>query len=322
MSNNEWQEGKPYRTEKISRKVAGRKLEIPICIPSYGRPDSAMFKILEKEPDLPMVFFIREEQKELYAGLKGKARIVTLKNVDNIGQTRAKIVKWAHKQGYENIFMFDDKVTAVNALAPRLSRNDNWSMSKFTTTMYQALQVWEYLIRKYKPCMSGGLHKGFSFSPGNINAEPEIAPGIWCAIQLNVDMLSENDINYRDSNIYGHEDNIMEIEVMQKRLKHICFKDIEFDNIPSSDKYTGGIQDTCPESETRLERVSRLSDLVEKFVGKGHPGIIFYTWKDGARYVRMNWKYWRKHYSEEPKLTKKQIDRFNVLKLSEVSKDE
>lgn len=57
----------------------------PICVPSYSRPNAPFLRYVD---DLPVVLFIRKEQKDLYKQYQDRCHIVQLENVEEIGQTR------------------------------------------------------------------------------------------------------------------------------------------------------------------------------------------------------------------------------------------
>lgn len=291
---------KIYRTLRWHEKLKDEPLKFPICVPTYNRPHFGIMNIIEKEPDLPIVLFIRKEQEDMYDYLQGKCKIVKLKGMENVGQTRDAICIWAQSKGIDDIFMFDDRVTEVNFLAPRKSRTGNLSLVKASKTMKEGLQIWEYLVSKYQPCVSGAAHKGYSWSPSYINAKPaRYSKECQIAIHISVKQLVDNGIRYRDCKECGSEDATLSFDVMCKKLEYIVFTDLEYNNIPSSNNNGGGIQAAeGREQETRIERFDRFNELLKKNVFKGHPGMSFRKAEGGVTYAKFNWKYWKEFYAQ------------------------
>ena len=284
-----------YRSCKVVSQLQDKPLKFPICVPTYGRPESAMTRLWEKYPELPVVFFVRVEQKALYQPLAKKgARIVYLKDVRCIGATRRAICNWAVEQGYANIFLFDDRVLRVSLLAPRLSRTGRVNMGtvpEFNTTP-DALRLWEYLIWKYKPIISGCAHSGYAWDPGNIGILPK-QYGVDCqiAIHLNVKQLAKVGIQYKDVEICGSEDAQINFDVLEAKLPYMVFGDLEYNSVPSQDG-KGGI--SAVENNTRIERFEVYCDrFINNICGLGHPGVRIRKDKTGVPYIRFNWKYWR-----------------------------
>lgn len=286
-----------YRTVKILNRYKDASVDIPICIPSYDRPDAAILKFVQTER-LPFILFIRKEQKALYKDWVGKCKIILLNNVHNIGQTRAAILQYCHRQGYSDIFMFDDKVNAVNFMEPHTTKTGNLTMckSKQCMSMRDALIVWQYYIRKYHPAISGCQHKGYSWDKKYIN-QPPLRNGMETkiAIHICIDQLFEHNITYRDTETVGSEDTTLLFESMSAGLNVLTFTDLEYDNVPSggSNKSVGV---STKEAENRKARFDRYNQLFFQNVlgGEQHPGVsLRQDRKLGVTYLRLIWKYWK-----------------------------
>lgn len=284
-----------YRSCKVAEKLRNRPLTFPICVPTYGRPESAMTKLWEKYPELPVVFFVRTEQKPMYASLAAKgARIVYLKKVKCSGSTRRAICNWARKHGHDNIFMFDDRVLRVSLLAPRVSRTGRTNMGtvpEYNTTP-DALRLWEYLVNKYKPDISGCAHSGFTFDISNMGAAPK-QYGVDCqiAIHLNVKTLYEHGIEYRDTGFCGSDDACINFEVLEAKMSYMTFPDLEYNSVPSVDGDGGS---SVVEGIDRIQRFTRYCSLfMTNICGENHPGVRIRKDRAGVPYIRFKWAYWR-----------------------------
>lgn len=288
-----------YRSYKACKHLKNRELELPICVPTYGRPESAMSQLWEKYPELPVIFFVRKEQKNLYQPLKNKgAEIVYLKNIDNegqLGQTRRAICNWALAKGYSDIFMFDDRTKRISVLVPRLSRTGRWNMGTIPElNVVDALRLWEYLIRLYKPDISGCAHSGFTFDISNAGLPPK-QYGVDCqvAIHLNVKSLKEHNISYKNTSICGSEDAQINFDILEAKLKYLIFSDLEYDSVASLDSNVGGM--AAIEKNTRQERFTEYCRrFYQNICGEGHPGVKIRVDKNSVPYIRFNWNYYRK----------------------------
>lgn len=292
-----------YRSIRVVKHFDGKPLEFPICVPTYGRPDNAMVKVWRADKRLPVIFFIRKEQKELYRPLKNEgAKIVLLTHSYCAGSTRREICEWGRNHGYKHIFMFDDRVTRVSMLAPKISRTGRLSLgtvSEYRST-YHGMLLWEYLIKKYDPIISGGAHSGFTFDPGNIGLAPKFF-GVDCqiAIHLNLEMLAEHGIAYRDTKDCGSDDAAINFDCLSRGLPYMVFSDLEYDCIPSGDGNTGG--QAATEGNTRAERFTEYCNRFMKNVcGENHPGVWIRKDKTGVPYIRFKWRYWKDQKGGEP----------------------
>lgn len=115
-----------YRAEKQAReyckKIKDQDL-YPICIPSYRRPDAILIKKLYNDyPELNVILFVRKENYQEYEKYSDKFKIVKLKNVSNIGETRAAIVKYCWDKEIDNIFMFDDDIHLLDFMQPSVTK--------------------------------------------------------------------------------------------------------------------------------------------------------------------------------------------------------
>lgn len=286
-----------YRSCRICKELQQTNLKLPICIPTYSRPVSALSELWKKYPELPCVFFVRIEQKQLYQLLRDTgAKIVYLRSTDNIGDTRRKICSWALKKGYDDIFMFDDRVRRISVLAPKQSKSGRynmWTVPQFNSPI-DALRLWEYLIKIYQPDIRGCPHSGYTFDISNAGIYPK-QYGVDCqiAIHLNVKNLAEHRIFYKDVAICGSEDAQINFDILEAKMRYMIFSDLEYDNVPSSDKLQGGI--AAVEQNSRKQRFTEYCDrFLKNIPGVDHPGIRIREDKHGIPYVRFNWNYYRK----------------------------
>lgn len=291
-----------YRTRKWEE--LSRDVEIwPICIPTYNRPNPKAVK--NALPGLPIVLFVRKEQKELYTLLKSQypgCKIVTLSNVHDLGETRAKIVKWASYHGHKNIFMLDDDITSVDYLYPgktsggsicmRGSRINNGEKSRLNPSGFR---VWQYIVENRldkNTAITTPIYRPDSWHLKNKNAKFRYNAGACMqCVHLNIDLLSRCNLNYGSNKEYGVEDLSLQFWAMEKGLKTCVITDLVY-NCPPINSEPGG----CEGANGIDDPEKRYSYYVKQFfknVCKGnHPGVGIKTSRSGFKSIKFNWKYW------------------------------
>lgn len=292
-----------YRTQKWAREARGTELW-PICIPSYNRPNP---KIIRKAlPGLPLVFFVRKEQKELYKPLEKEypgCKIVTISGVSNIGQTRRKIVKWAQHYGYDNIFMLDDDILSVDYLYPgetsgghTCMRSNRLNRGKVSSVTPSGFRVWQYIVENILAsdvAITSPIYRPDSWNMKNCNAQYRYNTGqcIQC-IHLNVGLLKQAGLNYKSSEIVGNEDLALQFHVLESGLKTCMITDVVYD-CPKINTGKGGCEGASGIQDPK-ERYQYYIDLFMKNVCKGdHPGVGLKVSRTGVNSIKLNWNYWR-----------------------------
>lgn len=298
-----------YRSQKLYEKMKDETFDIyPICVPSYNRADAAIFKALDTYPDLPLILFIRNtpEQKKLYRKYKERCRIVLLKDVVNIGQTRRAIVNWCVENRIPQIFMMDDDIDELDFLYPHETSNGNLCMRAARQNMNRSykgvnpftLRMWMWWIKKCNRkdlTITTPAYRPDSWHLKNKNAEVVYNRGacIQC-IHLNVRNLYKNGINYRDTEECGTEDYALQYDVMKAGLTTAVFRDLMY-GCPAVGSLEGGNEDACGHSPLQ-ERYIKFCDLFMKNVLKDDPpeGIkIKVTTRSQIPSIKFNWEYWK-----------------------------
>lgn len=273
----------------------------PICVPSYNR---SVPKILEcADTSLPLVFFVRREQLPEYKYIRKWFRVVPIDGVSNIGETRAKIVKWATKKGYSNIFMLDDDITQVDYLYPFTLESGNTCMrssglnrnagSKYLDPV--AFKIWMLWLNRLDPdvAMSSPLYRPDSWHMKNADADMVYNSGacIQC-IHLNIDLLNEHGIKYESSDKVGNEDYALQFRIMEEGLKTCVITDLVY-NCPPINSDPGGCEGASgiDDSNKRYEKYCKL--FRKNVSGKNHPGIAIKETRTGCKSIKFVWKYWR-----------------------------
>lgn len=273
----------------------------PICIPSYNRPKP---KILDSVyEDLPLVFFVRKEQIPQYRYLRKRFRVIPITGVSNIGQTRAKIVKWAHVKGYNNIFMLDDDISSVDYMYPDMTKGGNLCMraSRLNAGLPLkglnpiAFRMWQAYIDALDPetTITAPLYRPDSWHMKYANAAPQYNSGsvIQC-IHLNIENLYNANLQYESSDIVGNEDLALQFRVMEAGLKTAVITDLEYD-CPPINSHPGGCENASGYSDPSERYEKYCSLFFENVSGENHPGVGLKISRAGFKSIKLNWKYWR-----------------------------
>lgn len=85
-----------YRTEKFAAKFTENPIQLdPICVASYSRPNAVLLNELSKNNTFKgSLLFIRKEEYAAYERWSDFFKIIRLKNVDNVGDTRRLVVNY------------------------------------------------------------------------------------------------------------------------------------------------------------------------------------------------------------------------------------
>lgn len=272
----------------------------PILVPSYNRPDAKLLQRLLVEPELPIILCIRREQEQLYSRWKGKCAFLLLDNVHDIAETRAEIVRLVSPY-LKQAFMFDDDINELDYLIPSLTRNGVESMrtSKLNTgyvaRYIDILKMWLCLIKEADSdlTLSSLLYRPDSWHLKNKDAPMEYNNGacIQC-IWLNLENLSNANIQYKPHSMVGNEDYALQFDIMSAGLLTTIFKDLMY-GCPAVNSHPGGCENANGYSDAH-ERYRWYVSCAKNYY-REHPGIRYVTTKrTGIESVKFNWKYWRK----------------------------
>lgn len=299
-----------YRTEKFAAKFNNTPIRLdPICIASYARPDALLMNELSKNPMFKgSLLFVRKEEYAIYEKWSDFFKIVKLKNVDNVGDTRRLVVNYCTSHGMENIYLFDDDVNELQYLIPSRTPSGAECMRASYVVHHTkktvdpiALMIWQHIIEnrcKNDVVLSAPAYRPFSWAIKHKNAKLvyNAADCIQC-VRLNLRLLYDNNINYRSTKLIGPSDYALQFDCMTAGLKTLQIKDITYD-AQAMGAGTGG----CSASEYNVlfngDMDKVMEDRYRRFMtnvsGYDHPGIrTKVTRKTGRKSPAFNWKYWR-----------------------------
>lgn len=269
----------------------------PICVPSYNRPDASFLQYVD---NVPVILFIRKEQAVLYKQYKGRCRIVKIDGVEEIGQTRAKIVDWAAEHGYDNIFMLDDDILHLTFNQPAQTSSGKWAMKRYTTITNQAegiydekvFKMWMWLARRCDERLTisapGALSDWWNIRYKDSETVYNSGSCIQC-IHLNIKNMVEQGINYIDTREGGTEDYTLQYQVMTAGLYTAIFKDLAF-RAPAVGGPSGG-------NTTDQDLIDKYENFIRLFnenilQPEDEYRVSTKTAKSGIPSVKFDWPKW------------------------------
>ena len=260
---------------------------IPVFVPSYGRPKATF---LSRSPlyKFPLYVFVRKEQAEQYRWIKSRdnTRLVLLNNVTNIGQTRAAMIRYAMSRGIDKVFMIDDDVSrldisvwdddkqTVRASGTVLGRPEDWN---------KALQTWEHIWED--EALLGASYRPYSWSMKKEDIQKKPRAQLQQCVGVNVRLLKEFGLNYRDSREVGNEDLFLQLECIQHGLATTKTNLIQYD-CPSMGTGNGGCN--LSEDGTIQEKQIRRVKLFLEACNNSDLVVVKET-KSGVPSIKFNW---------------------------------
>lgn len=222
---------------------------IPVFVPSYKRPNAAFLR-RSLLYSFPMYVFIRKEEKQSYNWLKNRpyTKLVALKSVRNIGETRAVMVQYAKEKRIDKIFMIDDDVTRldlsiydekrkmVRASGTIKGHPEDWSL---------VLSEWERLWKE--EALFGASYRPFSWSMKEKDLMSNKRAQLQQAVGVNVKRLNSCGLNYQSNFLVGNEDLFLQLECYQNGLECVRTPKIQYD-CPSMGIGKGGCNNSEPGS--------------------------------------------------------------------------
>lgn len=292
----------------------------PICIPSYQRPDATLLYELAKDPNIPAILFIRKEELPKYKKWSRRFKIVLLKDVHNLGETRAAIMRYCYTHGIKKIFMLDDDVQKFGYLVQGETKKGEKKLMihPFAPEACQicrtSFKLWMYYISLCDNVgLSGIGFRPFSWPWGNTRKRWVYNDNIIGQIFfVDVALCFTQGVNFRSSDICFNEDTCFQFEVMRAGMNTISFREFTY-TVPSVGEL-GGCAEMYQLDPTKSRKKNKeicaqtcreKAHLLIDNVAKDHPGITLKTEKSsGRKYAGFIWDYWRKPYVPNAKVGK------------------
>lgn len=260
---------------------------VPVFVPSYKRPNATFLRRSMICFTRPLYVFVRKEELNDYKWVKKRpnTHLICLKNVHDIGETRAAMVRYAIKHKIPKIFMLDDDITSLafvtydkeKGFCTTSNRNVKWKEQNWEPVF----DCWE---RNWTDEVLFGLRYRryiFSFSPEELNKKERAS--LAACVGVNIKLLAKYKINYR-SNVYiGSEDLYLQFECVKAGLKTCVINSLCYD-CPAMFEGTGG----CTEKEFDSWRNNHAQLAWE--ASEHSPYLIIRKNTSGHTTIKLNWK--------------------------------
>jgi hypothetical protein len=261
---------------------------IPVFVCSYKRP-KAVFLKRSFDYKFPLYVFIRPEEYSDYEYLlqRPNTKLVALRNVTNLGETRRKAIRYAMKKRIPKVFMFDDDITRLD-----LTQWDNGKARASGTIkgcredMDMVLRVWESLWDD-DIVISGASYRPFAWGMKEHEIDQTKRGQTQQCVGVNVKYLYKHHLNYRSNDLIGSEDLALQFEVMKNGGKAVIMNQIQYD-CPAMGVGTGG----CCDGEDLITKQHRRIKAFQEYYGEDNRYIVS-TARSGVPSIKFNWKEWR-----------------------------
>lgn len=104
--------------------------DLPLLIPSYNRPNAPLPQLAKRvlDTDYPWHVFVRKSQAREYRDRVPRQNIVTMPDakVPDLGSTRNWMMRWALREGYDQVFDWDDDVFRVGRKLREGTRHESY----------------------------------------------------------------------------------------------------------------------------------------------------------------------------------------------------
>lgn len=262
-----------------------------IAVPSYKRPKAKIFRKLCNIP-LDKYVFVRQEDYEDYKSVahENGFKIVRLKKVSDIGDTRQAIVRYFNAKSINWVFMFDDDIRKIESLDFD-SDKERFNSARILyepeeppRIEFSALLNWFRLAQFYNISLSSPNHRNYDrYLHGYININGSVP--IQCVLVNVPDIMAAG--NYASLRLVGNEDYYITYKLLTKGYTIAKIGSIEYD-VPVVGSGQGGCN-ACEDSDLN----NRYETYVNTFLKNvcDDPEIIgVKTTSSGQKSIKFNWR--------------------------------
>lgn len=125
---------------------------LPLLIPSYNRPNAPLVGLAKKlmKDDYPWWVFVRKSQARDYraAGTPREHMVIMPDaKVPTLGDTRNWMMRWAAREGFTQVFDWDDDVFRIGRKLPEGTRHQSWKATGNDDPWFDGPGFWEEASR-------------------------------------------------------------------------------------------------------------------------------------------------------------------------------
>lgn len=121
---------------------------LPLLIPSYNRPNAPLPQLARRVmnvDDYPWFVFVRKSQYRDYREFVHQANLVAVPDakLDGVGRTRNYLLEWARREGYDQIFDWDDDIFRFGRKLEDGTRHESFKSRGNTDPWFDGPGYWE-----------------------------------------------------------------------------------------------------------------------------------------------------------------------------------
>lgn len=295
---------------------------ISIYVPTYNKDELPILKFLEDE-DIRLVFCIRHEEvnrryyKDLKKQYKDRIDFVDLGDgIDNLGETRKRIIDYCINNNVRYCFMFDDGLTSVEHTYDILS-NDG-SLIKDKSSLFDVLvEALTNLVKheaKFEECFCYTFNRrGNSFL--GVSEKDEYFTSFPLQAQIiNTEKCKKYNLNYEDMKICGLEDVAFFMDAVKRGLIFCSNQQIVIDGKLPNVVVKGGSHNE-KSIEDFIKKRDYQHQLLMKYVGNCYGIMLTKKYRESLgfklTYARVDLGYFRDvlvyHRKEDEDIIKNQF---------------
>lgn len=261
---------------------------IDIFVPTYGKADLPILQML-KDPLIRINLCIRSDcDKSIYDEVRKLDRVNFIElgyGINNLGQTRQRIVSYCLEHDIRYCAMFDDGLTDVKL-------ND---VSCISDAIYMAILRLKSFNEDYPTCCYCFSRKGDNFL--GVDKSDKCFSGLPLqAVVLDCQILSKYGVNYEDMDICGLEDVAFFMDAVKEGLVFIGFQDYYVVGKLPNVIVKGGSH-TDESIEQFIKRRDRDHKRLMDYVGPTYGIMLTKKWRESLgfslTYARIDFGYFR-----------------------------
>lgn len=261
---------------------------IPVFVPSYRRPKATLL-MKAVNYKFPLYVFVRKEELDEYSWIKERPRtkLIGIKNVTNIGETRGVMVWYAYAHDIPKVFMLDDDISRLDLSI----WDEEKGVVRASGTVQGHPENWQRVLSKWEElwgdeALFGASYRPFSWSMKKEALNRNKRAQLQQAVGVNVELLVQNGLNYLSNSLVGNEDLYLQLQCYQHGLDCVQTPLIQYD-CPAMGVGEGG----CNASE-KGAIAEKQHKRVRKFLKacNNSSTVRVAKTRSGVESIKFNWK--------------------------------
>lgn len=229
-----------------------------LCVPTYNRKEPLILKLLDRDPNLELYFFVRQEliDEGFYDDLANRDRchVVSIGlGTHDLGASRAFIMEWCKSTGTKYCVQFDDGIFNIH--------DDSAPNATISETISKCCDIMENDPMK-EQAIGFSFHKRIGmYNDGRtiLYDDSKLSDANYFvsfpaqAVILNVPLAFEHNITYKTLDEVGFEDCAFFADAVKNRLVYCSRKHIRIDGIVPNMPKAGGSHSASQNLERKYD---------------------------------------------------------------------